>query len=243
MRIILVDRQKPIVMAWVEAFRSQLDISIIHGSIFDVNCDAIVSPANSFGFMDGNLDYYISTYLGWHVQEKLQKTIKDKHHGELLVGQAEIVETGHKKIPYLISAPTMRVPMILRKSVNVYLATRAALLVATENKAIETIAIPGMGTGAGQTSPNICAKQMKRAYDSVFSTGPEFPTTWRQAQKEHYGLATLSGTDICAHCKKEIPKLHGYMSTNNGDKYHQKCIVNLEVKYQHLIYREKLSKS
>ena len=32
------------------------DVEVHHGSIFDVQCDAVVSPANSFGFMDGGID-------------------------------------------------------------------------------------------------------------------------------------------------------------------------------------------
>src|SRR5881227_3167911 len=43
----------------------------------------------------------------------LRKLILDHHHGELFVGTAEVVETDHAGIPYLIAAPTMRVPMIL----------------------------------------------------------------------------------------------------------------------------------
>ena len=40
--------------------------------------------------------------------------IRTRHHGELLVGAAEIVETGDEAFPYIIAAPTMRVPHVLR---------------------------------------------------------------------------------------------------------------------------------
>jgi O-acetyl-ADP-ribose deacetylase (regulator of RNase III) len=66
--------------------------------------------------------------MGWQVQERLQKQIKEKHNGELLVGQAILIETGFSGIPYLISAPTMRVPMILKDAVNVYLASKAIFI-------------------------------------------------------------------------------------------------------------------
>jgi O-acetyl-ADP-ribose deacetylase (regulator of RNase III) len=53
----------------------------------------------------------------------------EKHHGELVVGAAEIVETGDLTKPYLIAAPTMRLPIILGpETVNPYLAIRAVLL-------------------------------------------------------------------------------------------------------------------
>src|SRR5262245_63382308 len=75
--------------------------------------------------MDGGIDHLYSVHYGWDVQERLQELIRTRHHGELLVGTAEIVETGHPRTPFLIAAPTMRVPMILRDSVNPYLAARA----------------------------------------------------------------------------------------------------------------------
>ncbi len=113
--------------AWQQFCGDLPDVTIHRGSIFDIPCDAVVSPANSFGFMDGGIDFLYSRRFGWHVQEQLQELIRTHHHGELLVGAAEIVET-HAAIPFLIAAPTMRVPMILRDSINPYLDARAALL-------------------------------------------------------------------------------------------------------------------
>jgi hypothetical protein len=90
-QLILADVQPAVVSAWHTFFKDTPNITIHHGSIFDVPCDALVSPANSYGFMDGGLDLRISTYFGWHVQERLQTVIRQKHHGELLIGMAEIV--------------------------------------------------------------------------------------------------------------------------------------------------------
>ena len=71
----------------------------------------MVSPANSFGFMDGGIDALYLKHFGSQLQGQLQQAIQTRHHGELLVGAAEVIETGSKRIPYLIAAPTMRVPM------------------------------------------------------------------------------------------------------------------------------------
>ncbi len=92
-------------------------MSVLRGSILDVACDAVVSPANSFGFVDGGIDLLYAQHFGWEVQDRLQELIRTRHR-ELLVGSAKMVETGHARIPFLIAAPTMRVPMILRESVN-----------------------------------------------------------------------------------------------------------------------------
>src|SRR5206468_10834449 len=128
MRIILSAVEPSLTEAW-EKFCGDIECVTVHrGSILQLSCDAIVSPANSFGFMDGGIDMLYSQHFGWKVQERLQALIRKRHHGELLVGAAEIVDTDHPRIPFVIAAPTMRVPMILRDSVNPYLAARAVLL-------------------------------------------------------------------------------------------------------------------
>lgn len=178
MEIILADLNKAVTRAWENEFAASKNIAIHRGSIFELQCDAIVSPANSFGFMDGGLDLKISEFFGWQIQARLQELIKTEHHGELLVGAAQIVNTGHPKIPYLISAPTMRVPMVLgAETVNVYLATRAVMLLVgfgilidgTPIKDIvKTVAIPGMGTGVGRVPPSVCARQMRQAIEQNY---------------------------------------------------------------------------
>jgi O-acetyl-ADP-ribose deacetylase (regulator of RNase III) len=148
--------------------------------------------------MDGGLDLSISHFFGWHVQERLQEIIKKNYHGELLVGLAEIVKTDNYKIPYVISAPTMRVPMILKESVNAYLATRAVLIlvkhgefgdgIAIKEK-VKTIAFPGMGTGVGRMPYDTCALQMKIAIDDIIYEKQDFPDALSKAHLKHDFLA------------------------------------------------------
>lgn len=80
MKIILTAVEQELAEAW-ERFCGDLEgVSVHHCSILDVRCDAVVSPANSFGFMDGGIDLIYSYHFGWHVQEQLQKLIQTKHH-------------------------------------------------------------------------------------------------------------------------------------------------------------------
>lgn len=204
-RLILADLNRDLVDTWRAVFSGVEQVAVHHGSIFDVDCDALVSPANSFGFMDGGLDLRISQVFGWHVQEKLQQLIQAKYHGELLVGMADMVETHNSKIPYLISAPTMRVPMILGPStINVYLAMRAILVFIKHGFAgrtpmgsiVKTVAIPGLGTGVGQVPYDICARQMKTAIDEVLFDKFEFPASWHEAQTRHQHLYSDSPRDL-----------------------------------------------
>jgi O-acetyl-ADP-ribose deacetylase (regulator of RNase III) len=205
MKLVFCDINENLINSWKKCFKQDPNIKIIHGSIFDGEYDALVSPANSFGFMDGGLDLRISQFFGWQVQERLQKIIKEKHHGELIVGTAEIVETDHEKIPYVISAPTMRVPMILKDTVNVYLAIRAVLILVKHGtfldkspikEKVKSVAIPGMGTGVGRVPYDLCAIQMKQAVDDIFYEKYEFPTSWSDAQKSHQKLYSSNVRDL-----------------------------------------------
>jgi O-acetyl-ADP-ribose deacetylase (regulator of RNase III) len=189
MKIILAAIEDELVEAWRVVFdpQTEVEVEIYPGSLFDLHVDAIVSPANSFGFMDGSLDYLISQNLGWHLQEKLQKIIQEEHAGELIVGNAQIIETDNARFPYLVSAPTMRVPMVLAgNSINSYLATKAAFYEAKKNKKIDSIVFPGMGTGVGMVPPYLCAIQMLQAFKDVLY--PSFPKSWRESQVKHIHL-------------------------------------------------------
>ena len=52
----------------------------------------MVSPASSFGIMDGGLDAAIQDVLGFAIQQRVQRVIVDRHHGELPVGAAGSAE-------------------------------------------------------------------------------------------------------------------------------------------------------
>jgi len=157
------------ISAWQTFFGEEEGLTIMEGDITSVSCDAIVSPANSFGFMDGGVDYAISLRLGWELQLDLQKLIKRLPEGELLVGKALTIETEDKLIPYLVSAPTMRVPMSfnIATSINAYLAMKATLIETENHPNIEYVAIPGFCTGIGRMQPEIAARQMYQAYKEI----------------------------------------------------------------------------
>ena len=169
----LRDIEPDICDAWRVAFKDVPSVDVSCGEIFDITANAIVSPANSFGYMDGAIDLVYSYFFGWSLQTKLQKIIQDKYHGELVVGNAAVVATGHLQIPYLISAPTMRTPCDVSGTLNAYLAFRAALLAVIdlnsqfESCPIKNLLCPGLGTGVGGISPSDCANQMRKAFDVI----------------------------------------------------------------------------
>ncbi len=191
MKIKLYYQNKALGEAWREQFGRSEQVVIIEGSILDTDCDAIVSPANSFGFMDGGLDWHLSEHFGWDFQDAVQERIKQRPIKELLVGEALILSTGANQIPWMIVAPTMRVPMHIKTSINAYLALKAILsstLTHTDNPAIHSIAIPGLGTGVGRLSPQNCAIQMFAAYTEILENHFKYPTDFKAAQKNQLNL-------------------------------------------------------
>jgi O-acetyl-ADP-ribose deacetylase (regulator of RNase III) len=178
----LRDVDADVVRAWEKYFKGIDNVRISHGDIFDISADAIVSPANSFGYMDGGIDLVYLRRFGWELQTRLQAHLKDELDGELPVGLATIVETFDTTIPYLISAPTMRVPMNVSNSINAYLAFRAAIRAVKQRNreatgaAIRTILCPGLCTAIGRMSPDLSARQMATAFEACVlnqSVGPD----------------------------------------------------------------------
>jgi len=200
MRVILSDRKAALVEAWRESFANEHDVDIGSEDILSVDCDAIVSPANSFGFMDGGLDHLLSDFFGWHVQERVQAAIRERPMRELLVGEAIVVPTDHAQIPWLVAAPTMRVPMVVKQSVNAYLAMKALLIAARDHRheiLIRSIAVPGLATGIGKIEPKIAARQMYAAYAEVICGKERYPGSFGDAQRIYVRLnpdANLSET-------------------------------------------------
>lgn len=176
--------------AWKEDFADCKNVIVIKGDITQVECDAIVSPANSFGFMDGGLDLLISETFGWHLQENLQKEIWKLEEKELLIGKSITIATGNDKVPYLISAPTMRVPMSfnIATSVNAYLAMKAILIACKNNNNIKTVAIPGLATGCGRMPFHIASNQMFLAYDEIINENYKDYKSFGEAQKYQFRL-------------------------------------------------------
>jgi O-acetyl-ADP-ribose deacetylase (regulator of RNase III) len=187
MQVLLVDRSPPMVRAWQTVFADRDDVEVVEGDYFAREAGAMVSPANSFGIMDGGLDAAIRDTLGFTVQQRAQRVIVERHHGELPVGAAELVETGDARWPVLVIAPTMRVPESVANTLNAYLAFRA-VLVACKRASIASVVCCGLGTGIGAMEPRRCAVQMRMAL--LHATGPARIPSFEQIHATHRALRT-----------------------------------------------------
>jgi O-acetyl-ADP-ribose deacetylase (regulator of RNase III) len=174
--------------AWASHFGSQSGVRIHEGDILTKQADAILSPANSFGFMDGGIDLAYSHFFGWELQDRLREMLYRHHAGELPVGNAVIVPTQHSNIPNLVSAPMMRVPGDIADTVNVYLAFRAALLAVKARTEIKTLLSPALGTGVGCMPIERAARQMYAAYAEVILGDVQWRSSARGILQHHARL-------------------------------------------------------
>ncbi len=190
--IVLIDRNPEMSKAWKRCFADYGQVEVVEGDYFSRPADAMVSPANSFGIMDGGLDRAIRDQLGERVERAVQRVIVEAHYGELAVGQAEVVETGHERWPYLVVAPTMRVPESVARTTHAYLSFRAALLAVARHNAqgrgsrIGSLVCCGLGTGIGGMERGRCAIQMRMALRQL--SGPARIPSFDQIHAIHAAL-------------------------------------------------------
>lgn len=138
--------------------------------------DAIVSPANSYGFFDGGIDHAYSQRWPW-LQTYVQQISVDSSR-VIPVGAAVVVSMSNDmndtQLPAIadygciIVAPTMRVPEPISNTTNVYQAFSAALRITKRYPDMRTMTCPGFGTGVGCMSRSIAAFQMRMAFRHVF---------------------------------------------------------------------------
>ena len=164
MELWLVDINSELIEAWEKEFQEFPEVRIREGDILKIAENTIVSPANSYGYMDGGIDHIYTNYFGIKPQEEIQKLISLRPEGQLPIGAAVMVQTGNKKIPYMISAPTMIGPEPVPPS-NAFFAMSAILQNATKNKKlVKKVFCPGLTTGVGQVPCKDAAREMADAY-------------------------------------------------------------------------------
>lgn len=186
LKLIFFDNSPAIVKAYEDALSSYPFVMVTSQDFRTLKCDAIVSPANSFGYMDGGIDLAYSEHFGWDLSERLREMIKSESvRGELLVGNYIALPTHNENIPMLISAPTMRVPSIVQETTNAYLAMRAVIQCA-RRMMFMTVAIPGLCTGCGKMSPERCASQVKEAIEEFWT--PKERVSLREHSRQHYRM-------------------------------------------------------
>lgn len=206
MKLILVDPKEALCDALREQFADLPDVEIVQDYFESLpEYDCMVSAANSFGLMDGGVDLAITQYFGSQLMYRVQRRIIDEYLGEQPVGTSMIVETNHPEHPFLAHTPTMRVPMVIAHTDNVYKAMWAMLLAVRQHnqraeRKIEIVACPGLGTHTGEVPFRQAAKQMALAYRNFLS--PPNAIDWIFATDRQFQVR-YGGDDGC-HFPPEI---------------------------------------
>lgn len=171
MKIILLDRNIRMCEAWNKYFKGFSDVEVVYDNIeyYDISTvDCLVSPANSYGIMNGGYDLALTRMFGNELQLKVQEYIINNLYGEQPVGSSIIVDipNTNKK---LIHTPTMRIPSPIVDSEIVYTSMRSTLICALKNN-IQSIIIPAFGGSTGMVKERTIAKEMFKAYIQIFKT-------------------------------------------------------------------------
>ena len=160
---VFVDTNPDLVRFWEEAFEGVADVSFHCADILELAHDTLVSPANSYGYMDGGIDRHYRNYFGIGIEQAVQAAIAETGHSYLPVGKAIMVPTGHESIQKLIVAPTMFLPEPI-PAADCGKAMSAAIRCVRSYPDIETVFCPGFGTGIGQVDPRDAAREMADAF-------------------------------------------------------------------------------
>ena len=186
-RLILADLNPGLCAAFGKYFADLPDVEVVNDYFENLpEFDCMVSAANSFGLMDGGVDLAIIRYFGLSLQAQVQERILKDYLGEQPVGTSFIIGTENARHPFLAHTPTMRVPMTIARTDNVYCAMRAMLLAVRQHNAmaatkIASVACPGLGTATGQVPYGEAAYQMALAYRNFLN--PPQSIHWDYAVK------------------------------------------------------------
>lgn len=193
LKLILVDPNPALIQAFKESFENLPNVEIVHGFFEKLPYfDCMVSAANSFGLMDGGVDAAITRFFGSQLMIRVQDRILAEYLGEQPVGTSIIVETGQPEHPFIAHTPTMRVPMDISLTDNVYLAMWAMLIAVyrhnRENtqQPIRSVACPGLGTATGHVPYRVAARQMALAYKNFLN--PPRTINWSYADERHLAV-------------------------------------------------------
>ena len=154
-------------------------VRFVVGNIFGNGPGILVTPTNSEGDMSAGLDLQLRSMFP-SLEERLQSYIRTLPSKRLKIEACVWIETGNGDYPFVIFSPTFRTRWDLATPNRVY---RAALAVFRSAQAygsvgtMQTLLIPGFGTGVGGLDPLVASRRVFQAYRRAIETPIETPTT------------------------------------------------------------------
>lgn len=186
---------------FLENIDKEDDIKVYYGNFQDLTFDAIVSPANSYGIMDGGIDAHINNYLNGDLTYKdfikmIQLQLSKKVNLSQQPGSAVLLESHNSKCPYIIHSPTMQIPSKIKNKEIIYWCIYNILSLVylhnlNNNNPIKTVCMPGMGTGCGGLNYIDFVMILKIAYKHFKENIKKINTDWESPNKQYAELHSL----------------------------------------------------
>lgn len=195
MEIYLLDRNKDMTDAWHRAFDNHCcneNIHIINDTLvnflINYNIDGIVSPANSFGIMDGGYDKAIIDIFGEELQQKVRETLKWEVGGYQTPGTCITVPFNENLT--LFHTPTMRYPEEIADGRIVFDCMYNTIKAARLSKC-KAIVIPAFGGCTGALDFDVIARYMCMGweYDKFY----DIKSNWDMVNHTRYQFYKAEG--------------------------------------------------
>ncbi|KAF8502589.1 hypothetical protein F5888DRAFT_1607629 [Russula emetica] len=197
-----------LVKAWTQAITTlpsnlQTHFTVLEGMLSSLppdklRCDCIVSPANSFGIMDGGFDLALSLAFQGQgadgtkmLSRHVQRALRARWHGYLPPGSCLVTSLPSASdhgagdgnpfgASYIAVLPTMRYPVDVRWHRDLVYNAVWSLVVETKTtrRTIQRVLMTGLGTGYGQVSVARCAQQMILAIKHFAQGGVQEYADW-----------------------------------------------------------------
>ena len=164
MKILVADHNKTTI-ASINECNPSFEVELGNPLAFDI--DAVVSPANTKGIMNGGYDAVLRRYFGVGIEYKVRQYFEKF---KLDVGEAIAVKTFHSKVEWLIVTPTVSVKgegLSGHASVS-YSCAYNAVKVAHE-KGVQYLGMTGLGSGVGGLDRRVSAKQQVQGIEDALN--------------------------------------------------------------------------
>ncbi len=162
MNILIADHNKSVITSAKECNPS-FNVELGNPLAYDI--DAVVSPANTKGIMNGGYDAVLRRFFGVTIESRIRQYI-DKF--PISVGEAISVMTGHEKVPFLIVTPTVSVSGEgLSGHQSISYACAFASVIAAHKRKVSYLGMTGLGTGVGGLSIRDAIRQQVKGIEDA----------------------------------------------------------------------------
>lgn len=157
---------------FIEGYRGTVELSVsepvadLTDAVVQNNIDAIVSPGNSFGFLNGGFDKVIADFYGKLSQKSPEQVSKDFQRelfeqvggynppgSAIVVDMNNVLNVSSRRLPKLIHLSTMSMPeKIGTRDPVVFNCLWNLVTCVKKDDDISTVLLTGLGTGTGCVS-------------------------------------------------------------------------------------------